>query len=133
RGEGGGLLREALPRFLATQFIEKQFGRDAAKAEMLRERLAYSTVAKRDGPLSRVTPLDGTYYSSVPNKGAMVWRLVDSSLGREAFLSTLREQLQAGKSGVGINLAGLRTALAARGGEKVKLLLEQQLDQITDL
>ena len=134
RGEGGGLLREALTRFLATRFIEKQFGREAAKGELLRERLAYSTVAKKDGPLSRVTPLDGTYFSSVPNKGAMVWRLVESSLGPDAFVSTVREQLQAGKGTAGgINLAALRTALAARGGERVKTLLEQQLDQITDL
>lgn len=134
RGEGGGLLREALSRFLATQFIEKQFGREAAKGEMLRERLAYSTVAKRDGPVARVTPLDGTYYSSVPNKGAMVWRLVESNLGRDAFISTVREQLQAGKANAGgINLAALRSALATRGGEKLKTMLEQQLDQITDL
>ncbi|MGH9874771.1 MAG: tetratricopeptide repeat protein [Pyrinomonadaceae bacterium] len=133
RGEGGGLLREALTRFLATQFIEKQFGRDAGKGEILRERLAYSTVAKKDGPLSRVTPLDGTYFSSVPNKGAMIWRLVESSVGRDAFISTVREQLQAGKGSAGINLVALRTALVARGGEKVKTLLEQQFDQITDL
>ncbi|MGH9932091.1 MAG: hypothetical protein ACREA9_23055 [Pyrinomonadaceae bacterium] len=134
RGEGGGLLREALARFLATQFIEKQFGREAAKAEMLRERLAYSTVAKKDGRLARVTPLDGTYYSSVANKGAMVWRLIDSSLGHDAFITTVREQLQAGKANAsGITLAALRSALVARGGDKVKTLLEQQLDQITDL
>jgi len=134
RSEGGGLLREALTRFLATQFIEKQFGREAAKGEMLRERLAYSTVAKRDGPLARVTPLDGTYYSSVPNKGAMVWRLVESIVGRDAFISTVREQLQAGKANAGgINLAAVRNALVTRGGERLKTLLEQQLDQITDL
>jgi tetratricopeptide (TPR) repeat protein len=134
RAEGGGLLREALARFLATQFIEKQFGREAAKAEMLRERLAYSTVAKKDGPLARVTPLDGTYFSSIPNKGAMVWRLIDKSLGHDAFMNTLREQLQSGKANAtGINLAALRSALALRGGDKVKTLLEQQLDQITDL
>jgi len=134
RGEGGGLLREALPRFLATQFLEKQFGREAARGEMLRERLAYSAVAKRDGPLARVTPLDGTYYSSVPNKGAMVWRLVESNLGRDALTNTLREQLQAGRANAGgINLTSLRGALAARGGEKLKTMLEQQLDQITDL
>lgn len=134
RGEGGGLLREALTRFLATQFIEKQFGRDAAKGEMLRERLAYSAVAKRDGPLSRVTPLDGTYFSSVPNKGAMVWRLAENSVGRDVFITTVREQLQSGKGNSGaISLAALRAALAARGGEKVKALLEQQFDQITDL
>ena len=134
RGEGGGLLREALPRFLATLFIEKQFGINAARAERLRERLAYSTVAKKDGPLARVTPLEGTYFSSVPNKGAMVWRLVDSSLGRDAFISTVRDQLQAGKANAsGITLAGLRSAFTARGGATVKTLLDQQLDQVTDL
>jgi hypothetical protein len=134
RGEGGGLLREALTRFLATQFIEKQFGREAARAEMLRERLAYSSVAKKDGPLAHVTPLDGTYFGSLPNKGAMVWRLVDSALGHDLFLTTVRDQLQAGKgSSTGISLAALRTALGTRGGEKVKTLLDQQLDQITDM
>jgi len=98
RGEGGGLLRDALPRFLATQFIEKQFGREAARAEMLRERLAYSSVAKKDAPLARVTPLEGTYFSSVPNKGAMVWRLVENSLGRDAFMTTLRDLLRRGRA-----------------------------------
>ncbi|HEY8186242.1 MAG TPA: hypothetical protein VIF64_09245, partial [Pyrinomonadaceae bacterium] len=112
RGEGGGLLRDALPRFLAVLFIEKQFGRQAAQAEMLRERLAYSSVARKDAPLARVTPLDGTYFNSVPNKGAMVWRLIDQTLGHEIFMSTLREQLQAGKGNPGgINLAALRKAL----------------------
>jgi hypothetical protein len=46
----------------------------------------------------------------------------------------VREQLQAGKGNAGgINLAALRSALAARGGEKLKAMLDQQLDQITDL
>jgi predicted negative regulator of RcsB-dependent stress response len=127
-------LRDGLPRFLATQFIEKQFGREAAQAERLRERLAYSAVAKKDAPLSRVTPLDDTYFSSVPNKGAMVWRLIDHSLGHDAFMTSLRDQLQAGKGNAGgINLAALRKALGDRGGERVKTLLDQQLDQVTDM
>jgi hypothetical protein len=133
RGDGGGLLREALTRFLATQFIEKQFGRDAARGEMLRERLAYSSVAKNDGPLARVTPLDSTYFASVPNKGAMVWRLVSNALGRDVFFNTLRDQLQAGKGLTGVSLAAFRTGLVTSGGEKLKTLLDQQLDQVTDL
>jgi tetratricopeptide (TPR) repeat protein len=134
RGEGGGLLREALPRFLAVMFIEKQFGRAAAQAEMLRERLAYSAIARKDAPLARVTPLEGTYFNSVPNKGAMVWRLIDQTLGHESFVATLRDLLQAGKGNPnGINLAALRKALADRGGERIKNLLDQQLDQVTDL
>lgn len=130
RGEGGGLLRDGLPRFLATIFIEKQFGRNAASEELLRQRLAYSTVAKKDGPLARVTPLDPTYFSSVPNKGSMVWRLVDQKMGRDAFLGALRALAQPGKE---ISLGALRNALVERGGERMKTLLDQQLDEITDL
>jgi hypothetical protein len=134
RGEGSGLVREGLVRFLATLFLEKQFGREAAQAEMQRERLAYAAVSKRDAPLSRTTPVDDTYYNSVPNKGAMVWRLVDRRLGREVFLGALRAQLQAGKGNLnGMSLAGFRAALVERGGQGMQALLEQQIDQVTDM
>lgn len=133
RGEGGGLLRDGLTRFLATSFLEKQFGRDAAAAEILRQRLAYASVAKRDVPLSRATPLDDTYFNSVPNKGAMVWRLIERRMGREAFMSTLRDFLQSGKDNVaGVNLTALRAALSQRGGASIKTLLDQEIDQVTD-
>ena len=131
RGEGGGVLREGLTRFLATLFIEKQFGRAAAEAELLRQRLAYSGVSKRDAPLFRATPLDDAYFGSVPNKGAMVWRLVDQRLGRDQFLSTLRETLQSSKAGA-ITLASVRTALTAKGGDSLKSLLDHQLGVVTD-
>jgi hypothetical protein len=134
RGEGSGVIRDGLVRFLATIFVEKQFGREAAAAELLRQRLAFGAVAKRDAPLSRSTPLDDTYFSSVPNRGAMVWRLAERRLGRDIFVATLREQLQAGKDNLnGISLAALRVALAQKGGEKLKTLLDQQMDQVTDM
>jgi Tetratricopeptide repeat len=134
RGEGSGVIRDGLVRFLATLFIEKQFGREAAAAELLRQRLAFGAVAKRDAPLSRSTPLDDTYFSSVPNRGALVWRLVDRRVGRENFVVTVREQLQAGKDNLGgISLAGLRAALVQKGGEKLKALMDQQVDQVTDM
>ena len=55
RGEGFGVLREGLARFLATLFLEKQFGAEMADAERARERVTYATIAKRDAPLSRTT------------------------------------------------------------------------------
>ncbi len=134
RGEGSGVIRDGLSRFLATLFIEKQYGREAATAELLRERLAYGAVAKRDAPLSRATPLDDTYFNSVPNKGAMVWRLADRRLGRDIFLSTVREQLDSAKDSInGISLVTLRAALAQKGGDRFKALIDQQLDQVTDM
>ncbi len=134
RGEGSGVIRDGLVRFLAILFVEKQFGRESAAAELLRQRLAFGAVAKRDAPLSRSTPLDDTYFSSVPNRGAMVWRLADRRIGRETFMATVREQLQAGKDNLnGLSLAAMRVALAQRGGEKLKTLLDQQIDQVIDM
>src|SRR5687767_2806869 len=69
RGEGGGVLRDGLVRFLATQFLEKQFGRDAVLSEFYRQRLAYAAVAQRDAPLARSSQIDSTYFGSVPNRG----------------------------------------------------------------
>ena len=132
RGEGGGLLRDAMPRFLASLFIEKQFGREAAQQELLRERLAYSAVANKDAPVAHLTPLDPTYFSAVPNKGAMVWRLIDQRIGRDAFIVTLRGLLTKGTTG-GISLAALRSALVERGGDALKTLIDQQMEQVTDL
>jgi hypothetical protein len=134
RGEGHGVLREGLVRFVASLFIEKQFGAEAADAERARQRLSYSAIAKRDAPLLRTTPLDGTYFNSVANKGAMVWRLVDHAVGRDQFIATLRSLLQSAKTDVeGLSLARARAAFVERGGSSMKGLLEQQLDQSTSM
>ncbi len=133
RGDGGGVLREGLTRFLATLFLEKQFGREAAEAERARERTAYATIARRDAPLARTSPLDPTYYNSAANKGAMFWRLVDRALGHEALMSLLTAAIQKGASAPeGLTLASLRAALEERGGAPLKNLMEQALDQPTD-
>jgi len=133
RGEGHGVLREGLVRFLATLFIEKQFGAEAAEGERGRQRLAYSAIAKRDLALSRTTPLDGTYFNSVANKGAMVWRLVDHVVGRDAFVAALRGLLLSGKTDAeGLSLARARTIFVEKAGASFKTLLDQQLDQSTD-
>jgi hypothetical protein len=134
RGEGQGVLREGLTRFVATLFIEKQFGAAAAEAERARQRLAYSAIAKRDGPLARATPLEATYFSSVSNKGAMVWRLIDHIVGREAFVATVRGLLANAKGDAeGLSLTRARTVFSERGGAALKSLLDQELDQPTDM
>jgi hypothetical protein len=134
RGEAPGVLREGLVRFFATLFIEKQFGAEAAEAERARERLAYAAIVRREAPLSVATPSDPAYQTSVSNKGAMVWRLVDHLLGRDAFIAGVRELLASGKSDAeGISLARARTAFAAKGPATLKALLDQEIDQPTDM
>jgi tetratricopeptide (TPR) repeat protein len=132
RGEGSAVLREGLARYVATLFVEKQFGRDASESELQRERMAYAIVAKRDSPISRTTQLDDTYYSSVPNKSAMVWRLVERRLGRDALMATLRPLLQTNDQ-TGVTLAAVRAALNTQGGDSLKKLLDYQLDQPTEM
>jgi tetratricopeptide (TPR) repeat protein len=133
RGEGGGVLRDALVRFLATEFLEKQFGPDAVKSELYRQRLAYATVAQRDGPLARMSQLDNAYYASVPNRGAMFWRLVERRLGKDVLLGVLRSAIETGRTNQdGLTLPAMRAALIARGGDSLKSVLDQQLDQLID-
>ena len=64
----------------------------------------------------------------------MLWRLVDRALSRETFIAVLRSQLQA-KAGddSGLTLAALRQALVERGGAGLKSVLDQELDQPTDM
>jgi hypothetical protein len=92
RGEGYGAIREGLSLFIATQFLEKQYGKDVADVERQRQRAAYAAVAKRDAPLNMVSPLDGSYYSSVANKGAMVWRVLTKQMSAEQFFGYAKTQ-----------------------------------------
>ena len=134
RGEGYGVLREGLARYVATLFIEKEFGADAANEERARQRLAYASIAKRDAPLARTTALDPTYFNSVGNKGSMVWRLAANLMGRDAFLPVIRDALSSSQKAVeGFTLASLRAALSERGGATLKGILDSELDQPTDM
>lgn len=132
RGEGVGVIAEGLTRYLANAFLEKQYGRETADAERLRQRLAYAAVSKRDAPLARTTPFDDTYYTAIANKGAMVWRLVDRIMGRDAFMSTLRSFLQKGSEGE-LSLELIRAGLNGRGGAGVKTILDELLDKPTEI
>ncbi|HVG38135.1 MAG TPA: hypothetical protein VM870_02540, partial [Pyrinomonadaceae bacterium] len=131
RGEGASALREGLARFLATTFLEKQFGREAADTERTRERTAYAAIAKRDSPIAQSAPSLDTHFNTTANKGAMVWRLSDRALGREAFFSLLSRELQAKRTS-GLTLAAWRAALVEGGGQNLKALLDYGLDQPTE-
>ena len=134
RGEGHGVIRERLVRYFANQFLEKEFGAEAAAEERARQRLSYAAIAKRDAPLSRTTPLDPTYFNSVGNKGAMIWRLASSLLGSDTFFSTVRDLLAASKADAdGFTLAKLRASLNERATEAARAVLDKELDQPTEM
>lgn len=130
RGVGAGVISEGLTRHLALSFLEKQSGAEAAAAERLRERLAFSAIAKLDGPLAQLTQLDPNFTTLAADKGAMIWRLTERALGAEAFRGVVRSLVQNGRGGE-ITLASLRTQLAGAGGASLKALLDAELDQPT--
>lgn len=123
-GDGQGVIREGLPRFIATEFIESRFGKDVADVERTRQRMAYFAVSRRDAPLISVSPLDDYYFAEVANKGAMVWRLVERRVGRNDFSANI----QAAMKDRQLDLAELRAAFSSQ-----KDLLDYHLDQVTDV
>lgn len=123
-GDGFGVIREGLTKYIATQFLESKYGRDVADVERLRQRTAYAAVARRDSPLNIASPLDDYYYPEVANKGAMIWRLMAKKLGQGELFTGIRAQMQDGN----LTLAEFRASNSAN-----KEFLDHMLDQITDM
>lgn len=122
-GDGGGVIREGLTKYIATEFLESKFGKDVADVERLRQRVAYAAVSRRDTPLTTVTPLDDYYYPEVANKGAMVWRLLARRVGREPFFAAVGTAIRDGS----VTLTEIHEAFSAE-----KELLDQMFDRVTD-
>jgi tetratricopeptide (TPR) repeat protein len=123
-GDGNGVIREGLARFIATQFLESKFGKEIADVERLRQRTAYAAVVKRDAPLNTVSPLDNYYYTTNANKGAMIWRLLAKKLGPDEFFNIIKAGIKDGAT----DLAELRGAFSAQ-----KEFLDYAFDQVTDM
>ncbi|MBK7704789.1 MAG: hypothetical protein IPJ30_03165 [Acidobacteria bacterium] len=123
-GDGGGVVREGLVRFVATEFLESKYGKEIADLERLRQRTAYASVSKRDAPLSQITPLDDYYFVTNANKGSMIWRLLSKKIGADAFFGVLKANMKTGS----LDLSGLRAAFGQQ-----KELLDYGFDQLTDL
>lgn len=123
-GDGFGVVREGLPQFIATQFLESKYGKDIADIERLRQRVAYAAIVKRDAPLTVVSPLDDYYFAAVSNKGAMIWRLLAKRAGQDEFYKILQARVKTGS----LDLNDLRAAFPEQ-----KDFLDYSLDQITDM
>jgi tetratricopeptide (TPR) repeat protein len=105
RGRGAGMLRDALPVYLVAQYLGERFGLPQRDAAFDRFRRAYAAVARNDAPLLMQSPLDRNYATSVYNKGALVWRLIERTLGAQAFDNALRSSLARGRVDA-LSLAG---------------------------
>lgn len=122
-GDGGGVIREGLAKYIATQFLESKFGKEIADMERQRQRIAYASVSRRDAPLTVVSSLDDYYYPEVANKGAMAWRVLARKVGTEEFYKGIRAATQDGT----VSLAEIRAQFPTE-----KDLLDNLFDQVTE-
>jgi len=74
--------------------------------------------------MSTVAPPDDYYYTEVANKGAMVWRILATRVGRLQFAEILRGALQDGR----VTVPEIRGLFA-----QLKPLVDYLFDQVTDM
>ena len=93
RGRGTGMLRDALPVYLAANYLGDRFGEAQRDEAFDRYRRSYAVIARNDAPLLMQSLLDRNYTTSVYNKGALVWRLIEKQIGKQTFNTVLRGAL----------------------------------------
>ncbi|HEX4948084.1 MAG TPA: tetratricopeptide repeat protein [Blastocatellia bacterium] len=94
RGRGAGMMRDGLPIYLVAQYLGSRFGEAQATAALDRYRRAYEPVARgSDSALLLQSPYDRSYTTVVYNKGALVWRLLEKKIGKQAFDNLVRQML----------------------------------------
>lgn len=93
RGKGTGMLRDALPIYLTAQYLGERYGAAQREAAFDRYRRAYNTIARNDAPLLTQSLLDRNYTTSVYNKGALVWRIIEKQVGRPTFDAAVKASL----------------------------------------
>ncbi len=123
RGAGYGVIREGLSRFVSNRFLEEKFGAGVAEIVRLRQISNYSAIVDRDSPLSFVSPVDGYFYSANGNKGAMIWRYLDKTVGAD-FMEIVRSESEDGN----LTLSEIRNSFAGH-----KEFLDYSFDKITTL
>lgn len=110
RGRGTGMLRDALPVYLTAQYIGERFGEAQRMESYDRYRRAYAAIARNDAPLLMQSLLDRNYTTSVYNKGALVWRMIEKLVGKQTFDNVLRESLNRSRVDV-LSLSEWRSTL----------------------
>jgi hypothetical protein len=125
RGRGAGMLRDALPIYLVAQYLGDRFGPSQRDAAFERFRRAYATIARNDAPLLAQSLLDRNYTTSVYNKGALVWRMIERRSGAQAFETAVRSSLSRNKVDA-LSLAGWLAPQQGQLGQLAQLAQQRR-------
>lgn len=94
RGRGAGMMRDGLPVYMTANYFGVRFGEAERNAAFERYRRAYEPLARgSDTALLMQSSYDRNYTTAMYNKGALVWRLIETKLGRATFDAYVRTML----------------------------------------
>ena len=94
RGRGAGMMRDGLPVYMTANYFGVRFGEAERNAAFERYRRAYEPLARgSDTALLMQSSYDRNYTTAMYNKGALVWRLIETKLGRATFDAYIRSML----------------------------------------
>ncbi|MGQ9896002.1 MAG: tetratricopeptide repeat protein [Acidobacteriota bacterium] len=102
RGRGWGILADALPAYLTGSYIEQHYGPSAVRNFWRHRSFVYSRLASirvsQQGFEQGIDsipvlqhPAFPDYYASMPNRGALVFRLLERLVGPDTLLTAIRE------------------------------------------
>ncbi|QUW00396.1 hypothetical protein J8C02_02525 [Chloracidobacterium sp. MS 40/45] len=102
RGRGWGILSDALPAYLTGRYIEQQYGPTMAQDFWRRRSFAYGRLSgirvSQQGFERGIDPIPvlqhpafPDYYASMPNRGALVFRLLERLVGRDTLSTAIME------------------------------------------
>lgn len=136
RGRGLGIVQDALPSFLSGLYVETRFGADAGRQFWARRVRSYAplALARTDAMLLAQVPLDSDYFTSILNKGALVFRLIDWQFGKNTVLTAAKTLLSA-NSPDPLTVEALRATLIGpdkTANQPLQRFLKQWWDEIVE-
>jgi len=127
------LLRDSLPRYLATLYFEERFGADGAREAFRRMRASYTPIAKtgRDAELGVQTVLFPTYGAASFAKGPLVLRLFAGMGGRDKLIAALKVLFSGAQTRI-ITNDDFRRELTKAAGPDVDKQFQQWVESIVE-
>lgn len=130
RPNGVGIVRDALPRYLAVLAAGDRYGASAEARAFDRARIALQR--QRDAStsiqLSLLTPFDASYLGLITTKGPMVFRILEREIGRDKLLAAIAATVATARTSGSLTADNLRAAVSAAAGRDLGPIYRTWLD-----